>query len=492
VLLLLALGLQRTSSSVVVEVDGERFQVNTHASTIGAALENAGVDVYPEDVVIPALDTLLQPGDTVRVQRARPVVLSVDGRSYEVRTQAKTIEGLLAEQAVTLGPADEVWYDGRLVEPDMPLVNGSAVREVSSRGGARTAAVLRNAAGQASGPAPEVAAAPLISLRRAAEITLDDGGVTTTLHTTLSTVGQVLQANGLTLYMGDEIRPGMQEPVATGLLVQILRSAPVSIEVDGRTIRTRTRAVDVAGVLGQESITLVGLDTVEPALDIPLEPGMQIRVTRVHQEYEFEFDAVPFETELVPDPKVEIDNIRLLREGQVGLTKRRYRVVYENGQEVGRVLEDEWHSQPPLTKTVAYGTKIVVRTLDTPDGPMEYWRKMRVYVTSYKPSSTGKSKDHPRYGYTRLGIFLRRGIVATDPKVIPLRTWMYVPGYGKAKAGDTGGGVKGKFVDLGFGDDDYESWHWWMDVYLLTPVPPASDIRWILPDHPRFPDRGLH
>jgi hypothetical protein len=66
---------------------------------------------------------------------------------------------------------------------------------------------------------------------------------------------------------------------------------------------------------------------------------------------------------------------------------------------------------------------------------------------------------------------------------------MYVPGYGLARAGDTGGGVKGKFVDLGFSDDDYESWHWWTDIYLLIPVPSRARIRWVLPDWPRYPDR---
>jgi hypothetical protein len=66
---------------------------------------------------------------------------------------------------------------------------------------------------------------------------------------------------------------------------------------------------------------------------------------------------------------------------------------------------------------------------------------------------------------------------------------MYVPGYGLAKANDTGGGVKGKFVDLGFTKETYESWHWWTDIYLLTPVPPKHKIRWVLPDYPRYPDR---
>jgi 3D (Asp-Asp-Asp) domain-containing protein len=139
---------------------------------------------------------------------------------------------------------------------------------------------------------------------------------------------------------------------------------------------------------------------------------------------------------------------------------------------------------------MAYGTKIVIRTLETPDGIIEYWRKMRVYTTSYMPSSCGKPPDHPRYGYTRLGLKLRIGMVATDPTVIPLWTKMYVPGYGHAFAADTGGGVKGKFVDVGYEDHNYQSWHWWSDIYLLTPVPPRDQILWVLPDYPRFPDRN--
>jgi 3D (Asp-Asp-Asp) domain-containing protein len=138
---------------------------------------------------------------------------------------------------------------------------------------------------------------------------------------------------------------------------------------------------------------------------------------------------------------------------------------------------------------MAYGTKIVIRTMDTPDGPIEYWRKMRVYTTAYTAATCGKTRDHPRYGYTRLGWWLTKGIVAVNPDVIPLKTKMYVPGYGHAIAGDTGGGVKGKFVDLGYDEGKYQSWHWWSDIYLLTPVPPRNKILWILPDWPKYPDR---
>ena len=105
---------------------------------------------------------------------------------------------------------------------------------------------------------------------------------------------------------------------------------------------------------------------------------------------------------------------------------------------------------------VAYGRKIVPRTLETPDGPVTYWRKIRMYATSYSPARSGTPKSAPWYGRTRIGLKLRKGIVAVDPKVIPLQSWVYVPGYGKAIAGDTGGGIKGKWIDMGFDDFNYE------------------------------------
>jgi uncharacterized protein YabE (DUF348 family) len=479
---LLALGLVWTGSPLVVEVDGQRHEARTHAMTVGEALRRGGFEHFPEDRISPGLDTELQPGMVVRVQLARPVELHVDGRTRQLRTHATVVDQFLAEAGVQLGPADEIWLDGQLVDPGVLLWSDEtdAPRTPSYRGGPR----VPTGAG-ADDP-------PLISVRRALSLSLAEDGASTTLYTTSDTVGQVLQEHGVLLYLGDEVQPDLQDRVTPGMAVTIHRSVPIQVEADGRTIRTRTRAEDVAGALGQEGIALLGKDRVEPALSAPIRFGVTLRVIRVREEFAVEFEPIPFKTEWVPDPEVEIDNIRLVREGQVGLTKRRYRVVYENDQEVDRYLEDVWAEQPPITKTMAYGTKIVIRTLETPDGEIEYWRKMRVYTTGYTAATCGKPRDHPRYGYTRLGLWLTKGIVATDPTVIPLKTRMYVPGYGRAFAGDTGGGVKGKFVDLGFDEDSYESWHWWTDIYILTPVPSPDKIRWILPDMPKFPDRRRH
>jgi 3D (Asp-Asp-Asp) domain-containing protein len=44
----------------------------------------------------------------------------------------------------------------------------------------------------------------------------------------------------------------------------------------------------------------------------------------------------------------------------------------------------------------------------------------------------------------------QRGTVAVDPRVIPLGTRLYVPGYGEARAEDTGGAIQGYRIDLFF------------------------------------------
>lgn len=62
------------------------------------------------------------------------------------------------------------------------------------------------------------------------------------------------------------------------------------------------------------------------------------------------------------------------------------------------------------------------------------------------PECTGESAD----GLTATGKIATYGIVAVDPKVIPLGTMLYVEGYGRAEAADVGGAIKGDRIDLCF------------------------------------------
>jgi 3D (Asp-Asp-Asp) domain-containing protein len=104
-----------------------------------------------------------------------------------------------------------------------------------------------------------------------------------------------------------------------------------------------------------------------------------------------------------------------------------------------------------------------------------------MYATSYSPSRAGVPDDWPWFGITACGKELVKGLVAIDNRYIPFHTMMYVPGYGFAEACDIGGGVKGRWIDLGYEDHNWKNWHQYLTVYFLTPVPPASTIAWVFP-----------
>ncbi|HQL36362.1 MAG TPA: 3D domain-containing protein, partial [Bacillota bacterium] len=77
-------------------------------------------------------------------------------------------------------------------------------------------------------------------------------------------------------------------------------------------------------------------------------------------------------------------------------------------------------------------------------------RALKMTATAYDATfeSCGKHPDHPQYGITYSGLRVRPGIVAVDPKVIPLGTYLYVEGYGEALAADIGSAIKGNRIDL--------------------------------------------
>jgi len=74
-------------------------------------------------------------------------------------------------------------------------------------------------------------------------------------------------------------------------------------------------------------------------------------------------------------------------------------------------------------------------------------RSLRVEASGYAPGAGGA--DHR----TATGAAAVRGVIAVDPKVIPMGTRVYVPGYGYAVAADTGGAIHGNTIDLCFGNN---------------------------------------
>jgi uncharacterized protein YabE (DUF348 family) len=480
---LMTAGYLSTRAEVTLVLNGLVWHLRTHQTSVEAFLNEAGLEVYPEDIVSPSLAAPIEPGGTITVQQARSVTIEADGRMISLRTHADSVAEMLRETGIAVKSQDRVMVNGQEAALEAEL---SASATSNPSGGLRASGLRARPERSRRGKSLSAEIAPLhIVLRRAVPIHVNDDGVPTAIYTACPTVGEALRTEDITLYLGDRVEPSLGSPVSTGMRVYIQRSVPVAIAVDGSTIKTRTQRETVADVLAQETVALVGNDRVEPKGDIPIADGMAIQVVRVKEVIAIEQDPIPFETAWQPEASLELDQQRLNQEGVDGLTKRRIQVVHENGQEVSRIMEDEWVDHEPTTKVIAYGTNIMVRELETPEGVLEYWRKIRMLATSYSAATCGKDPDHPHYGITFLGWEMKKGIVAVDPRVVNLRSEVYVPGYGPGVAGDTGGMVKGRHIDLGYDEDNLIPWYRWVDVYLLTPVPPEGEIRWVLPNWPR-------
>lgn len=101
--------------------------------------------------------------------------------------------------------------------------------------------------------------------------------------------------------------------------------------------------------------------------------------------------------------------------------------------------------------------------LETPYGTITYTKILGdFWAVSYDSSCLGCNET------TATGMKQGYGVVAVDPAVIPLYTRVYVPGYGIGIAGDVGGAVKGKVIDLGYDKLEGQWSARYVDVYILA------------------------
>ena len=322
----------------------------------------------------------------------------------------------------------------------------------------------------------------LLEIQEAVPITLQTEGAQWEISSAAATLGEALWEAGFLLTESDQLSPPPETPLTGPLTVQLTPGKMISILSGENSVQVYTSAATVGAALAQTGLALQGLDYSEPAEDQAIPEDGLIRVVRVTEDVAINQETIPFDYELQPDNEIELDQFRIIQAGQVGLRAERVRLRYEDGVEVSQQTEDEWVAREPVTRIQGYGTKIVVRTLETPEGPVQYWRAVEMIATSYSPC---RSDGEPGRCYpgTSIGLPVQRGVAAVIYEWYIPMGWhtVYVPGYGHAVIADVGGGIPGEYwIDLGFSDDDYESWYRRTTVYFTLPIPPEYEIMYIL------------
>ena len=311
-----------------------------------------------------------------------------------------------------------------------------------------------------------------LEFRRRHNITIQTPDGATTLLTGADTVGQVLHDMGLDIYVSDFIAPPADTPISSDLSIHYVPARDVLIQLDGRTIPIKTSKPTVGQALVSAGLPLNGLDTSNPSEMEPIPADGQIKIIRGLETLTLQEKSIPFSKKIEYSIDQPVGEQKVIQAGELGLMVSRIRTIFADGIEVSKITEAETLIRQPKESIIQLSATAPISSINTPQGPIQYWRVVQMYTTSYSPCRSGTPKCS--YG-TASGIPVKQGVVALIPSLFnQLRgSKVYIPGYGIAVIGDVGGGFPdGRlWIDLGFSDDDYQSWSGFHTVYFLAPSP---------------------
>jgi len=291
------------------------------------------------------------------------------------------------------------------------------------------------------------------------------------------TVAELLEERGIVLHPGDRVSPAPEEALRDLQVVRVYRKKTVYVrfgEGDEPAI-FRTMAERVGEALAGWGIVLHEGDRVDPDPDVRLTDGEMLTLALRAEGCRLERHPIPPAIEKIEDPELLKGTTKVVQEGCEGEEVLLYHVVYENGVPKEQILVDRRVEREALSTIVHIGTKDPPKPvpLSTPpvyapqgevgDGVVSVAGKtytvqkklQGVTLIAYTAGaeSTGKNPGDPGYGRTALGYSAQEGrTIAVDPSVIPLRSWVYIEGYGMYRAEDVGGGIRGNVIDVYFSD----------------------------------------
>lgn len=260
------------------------------------------------------------------------------------------------------------------------------------------------------------------------------------LRTNESNPQLIIEAAGIPFAKGDGWKIlGPNRRLQDGSIIQVVRAKEFTVVRNGKEEVLRSSKETVGEALKSLGISYKK-SRLYPEAKQELKSGMRVYVLNKGEELHFGEAEVDIPVTYIEDYNRKYGENLIKDGGKPGKSKViSKKVANADGThsftELGREILQE-----PESKVVLKGMAMSVKT---PDGYKRYKKKMIAEASAYV--ATGNR--------TAVGLVPYVGIVAVDPRVIPLYTKMYIPGYGIAMAGDTGGYIIGNRIDLFY--DDY-------------------------------------